>query len=413
MDQIMHGQMTWKITTRPAPAHLSDLAARLSSVGVLAYLGFAYWLFNYALPGELSADTNVYIVRPAVWGGLGLLSLYLWRRVSDRPLVDRLSVLLALLASAFSVATLICAGILFGFGHSPYARDAVHMSQNVWYLSTFIFGLEMSRSYLVVVWSKVNTVLAFTAVALLYAAVSLAPGQFDAVTAGNENSLHTFGITFMPGISESVMATFLASMGGPIPAFIYHFSLEAFRWLSPILPRLDWTVAAFVGTLTPAVAMLIVRDAYLNSREVEAEAAEHASEQLARPGGVSPLVLFTGVVIVAAIWLYSGLFGVTPYLVSGPSMKPGFTPGDIVVARGVDPEEIKVGDVLRIKATNGYVFHRVVSVHPTANGLWFTTKGDNNNTNDPPVHESRVAGRIVFDIPYVGWVPIKIKEFLN
>jgi signal peptidase len=405
--------MTWKITTRPAPAHPSDLAARLWSVGVLAYLGFAYWLFNYALSGELSADTNVYIVRPAVWGGLGLLSLYLWRRVSDRSLVERRFVLLALLASAFSVSTLICAGVLFGFGHSPYARDALHMSQNVWYLSTFIFGLEMSRSYLMAVWSKVNTALAFTCVSLVYAAVWLAPGQFEIVAVGNENSLHTFGSTFMPGVSESVMATFLASMGGPIPAFIYHLSLEAFRWLSPILPHLDWTVAAFVGTLTPAVAMLIVRDAYFNGRGTGTEVTEQSSEQVRGSRGVSPLLLFTGVLAVAAIWLYSGLFGVTPYLVSGPSMKPGFAPGDIVIAREVDPENVKVGDVLRIKGTHGYVFHRVVSIHPTADGLWFTTKGDNNNTNDPPVHESQVAGRIVLDIPHIGWVGIKIKEFLN
>lgn len=412
----MLGQMTWnRLTTRRAPAPLGDTAARLWSLVVVAYLGLGYWAFNYALPGEMSANTNVYIVRPAVWGGLGLLSFVLWRRVSDRPLAERTFVMLALLAGGFSVSALICAGVLFGFGHSPYARDAVHMAENTWYLATFIFGLEMSRSYLMAVWSKINSGVAFTLVALIFAAVWLAPGQFENVLAGDENSLHTFGRTFMPGISESIMTTFLVSLGGPLPAFIYHMSLEGFRWLSPILPRLDWTVAAFIGTLTPAVAMLVVRDAYFGSQQAEADAtaAGDTPAEGAKARGVSPLLLFVGAVVVGVIWLNSGLFGVTPYLLSGPSMKPTFVPGDIVIAKSVDPEDVKIGDIIRIQTSQGFVVHRVVAIDHTPKGLQFTTKGDNNNVADSPVLQTQLHGKVVFDIPYVGWVPIKLKDLVN
>ncbi len=412
----MIGQMTWmQRTIGTVSRPFTDLEARLWSVVVLAYLGFGYWLFNYALPGELSADVNVYVVRPAVWGGLGLLSFLLWRRVSDRPLAEKTFLLLALLAGAFSVSALICAGILFGFGHSPYARDAVLMAKNVWYLSTFILGLEMSRSYLMAVWGKVNWGLAFAVIALIFAAIWLAPGQFENLTAGDQGSLHTFGRTFMPGISESIMATFLVALGGPLPAFIYHMSLESFRWLSPILPRLDWTVAAFVGTLTPAVAMLIVRDVYFGSQADEEAAGEDVDEEESAKGhGISPLVLFGGSVLVAAIWLNAGMFGVTPYLVSGPSMQPQLGPGDIVFAKDVAAESIEVGDIIRFSTEGyGYVIHRVVDIDQAPDGLWFTTKGDSNNVEDPLVHESRVEGKVVFDVPYAGWLPIKLKGLVN
>lgn len=387
----------------------TERSARLWSVFVLTYLAIAYWLFNYALPGELSPDINFYVVRPLVWGGLGVTSFFLWRRVSDRPLTERMFVLLALLASAFSVSSLVCAGVLLGFGHSPYARDAVHMAENVWYLSTFIFGLEMSRAYLMGVWSKVNPGLAFTVIALIYAAVWLAPGQFESVTAGDQESLHTFGRTFMPGVSESVMATFLVALGGPLPAFIYHMSLEGFRWLSPILPRLEWTVAAFVGTLTPAVAMLIVRDAYFNGGAEEEKSEDEKKESR----GVSPLLLFAGGVVVSVIWLNTGMLGITPYLVSGPSMQPHFGPGDIVIAKSVDTDSIQVGDIVRYQGSQGYVVHRVVRIDETVDGRLFTTRGDNNNVDDPPVLESRIDGKIVFDVPYAGWLPIKLKELVN
>lgn len=414
----MLGQTTWT-TRRTLPelfpeTPLSDRSARLWSAFVLAYLAFGYWLFNYALPGELSADVNVYLVRPAVWGGLGIVSLLLWRRVSDRPITSRPFVMLALLASAFSVSALICAGVLFGFGHSPYARDAVHMAENVWYLSAFIFGLEMSRSYLMAVWSKVNMAIAFTAIALIYAAVWLAPGQFENVAAGDQASLHTFGRTFMPGISESIMATFLVTLGGPLPAFIYHMSLEGFRWLSPILPKLSWTVAAFVGTLTPAVAMLIVRDAYFSGTSEQAGGALPGDQEDTDKGrGVSPLLLFAGAVVVSVIWLNTGMLGIAPYLVSGPSMQPHFGPGDIVIAKSVDTDSIGIGDIVRYRGGQGYIVHRVVDIEETPEGRIFTTKGDNNNTEDPPVLESQVEGKVVFDLPYVGWVPIKLKDLVG
>jgi signal peptidase len=402
--------MTW-FTRRAAPenARLNERQAQLASVLILAYVAFAYWLFNYALPGKTAPDLNVYVLRPLVWGGLGLISLLLWRRVSDRPLTDRTFVMLSLLAGAFSVAVMVCSGLIFSFGHTPYARDAFHMAENFWYISTFIFGLEMSRAYLLHVWGKVNALLAFGLVALIYAAVWIAPGQYENL-ADQDRMLSTAGRTFLPGVSESLMATFLASLGGPLPAFIYHLSLESFRWLSPILPRLEWTIAAFIGTLAPALAMLIVRDAYFGG--AAAEAVDVDEEEPARKG-VSPLLLFGGGLLVAMIWLNTGMLGVQPYLVSGPSMKPGLGPGDLVIVKEVDVNTIKVGDVIRYSRPQGSVIHRVTDVKNTPQGRVFITKGDNNDSDDAPVTTAQYQGKVVFELPYVGWVPVEIKKALG
>jgi signal peptidase len=403
--------MTW-LTRRTAPANarLNDRQAQLASGFILAYLAFAYWLFHYALPGKTSADVNVYVLRPLVWGGLGIVSLLLWQRVSEKPLTDRLFVMLSLLAGAFSVAVMVCSGLIFGFGHSPYARDAFHMAENFWYISTFIFGLEMSRAYLLHVWGKVNTLLAFGLVAVIYAGIWIAPAQYDNLTEQNR-MLSTAGRTFLPGVSESIMATFLASLGGPLPAFIYHLSLESFRWLSPILPRLEWTIAAFLGTLVPALAMLIVRDAYFGGAPAAVE-SEEAEEQPAQKG-VSPLILFGGALVVAMIWLNTGMLGVQPFLVSGPSMKPALGPGDVVIIKEVDVGTVKVGDVIRFSRPGGSVIHRVTEVKNSPQGRVFITRGDNNNTDDSPVTAAQYQGKVVLEIPYIGWIPVEIKRLLG
>jgi signal peptidase len=402
---------------------MSDRQARLWSVAVVAYLALAYYIINYPLIGRFSPEVEIYVIRPLIWSGLGLISYLLLRRVSYRPLFDRTFTALAVLSGLFSIAVLICAGLLFGFGHSPYARDAVHMAQNFWYLAAFVCGLELSRSYLMTVWGRVNAPIAFTVVALIYAAVMFVPREFDSLMTSDQSSLRAFSGNFMPGISESIMATFLVSVGGPLPAIVYHLSLEAFRWLSPILPTLGWTAAAFIGTLTPAAAMLIVRDAYFNTQEAVADETgdidrsddteDNDSKTKNGKFGVSPFLLFGVTLIVAMIWLNAGLFGVTPHLVSGPSMKPGLAPGDIVFTEDVDPNSIKVGDVIRYQGSQGDVIHRVIAIEWGPQEKQFITQGDNNNTIDAPVPFSRVKGKLVYDIPYVGWLPIKIRDLVQ
>jgi signal peptidase I len=98
---------------------------------------------------------------------------------------------------------------------------------------------------------------------------------------------------------------------------------------------------------------------------------------------------------------------------------------DMLVVKGVDPSEIKIGDTIvfyRVNASNtsqiDYVdepiVHRVNAIYynSTEDVYWFTTKGDNPDSNDNfittpsigelTIHENRVIGKIVARIPYLG-----------
>ena len=92
---------------------------------------------------------------------------------------------------------------------------------------------------------------------------------------------------------------------------------------------------------------------------------------------------------------------------------------DMLIVRGVDPSEIKVGDTIVFNYINHTqdvdipIVHRVNRVYQDTNGdYWFTTKGDNYVTNDEfiqfiridelNIHEDRLVGKIVGRIPYLG-----------
>lgn len=387
-------------------APMSDRRALAGSGLVLGLLLLAYWVSNYVLIGRVSADLSLYVIRPILWGGAGLVALALWRGLEDRPQPSRLLLGLAGLAAAFHITALLFTGLLFGFGHSPYARELLHITQNVWYLTVFIFGLEMSRAYLLEVWGRYNGALAFLAVSFLIAAIWVAPGQYEQLANGND-VMGRLSRTFMPGAAESLMLSFLASLGGPLPAIIYHLSLEAFRWVSPILPRMEWELALLVGTLTPALAMLIVRDSFFAKEEAEAPAETRKGR------AATTLAAVLATMIVGLIWLNTGMLGVRPALVSGPSMKPYLGPGDVVIIKEVNANELKVGDVVKFQQGSRDVIHRIKAITPGPNGVFVFTQGDNNNTPDAPLPVASIEGKVVLKVPYVGWLPIELRELIH
>lgn len=109
------------------------------------------------------------------------------------------------------------------------------------------------------------------------------------------------------------------------------------------------------------------------------------------------------------------LFGYRFYIVQSDSMAPGkdsppggFRKGAIIVVKHCDPFDIKVGDIVTIALDDKnhyHLTHRVIAIqnhlHADA-GLYFVTKGDANDSRDPPVPASMVVGKKVASIPGLG-----------
>ena len=117
-----------------------------------------------------------------------------------------------------------------------------------------------------------------------------------------------------------------------------------------------------------------------------------------------------GIVIVAFVIGFQAAAGSSLHLAAIPtgSMRPTIYPGTLVVVQAVNnPSQIHVGDIIEFSPSwfNGSVVHRVLSETPTQSGFLYTTKGDNNTSPDPaPVSYSRVTGKVVLIIPYLGFL---------
>lgn len=372
-------------------------------LAVLFWLTIVFVLVNFHLPRALPAGVAIYLAVPATWISLALLAYLGWRfGQRERPAFNRALVFMAALTGAFQVAAFALAGLLLGFGHSPYSHHFPALLGNLFYAASTLVGMEMGRAYLLAAFGRRRPTLTLILAALLFSFVGLPFARFGAVN-DMPSLFHITGESLLPTLSENVLASFLAFLGGPWASIAYRGTLQAFEWLSPILPRLPWAVTAFLGTMVPALGMLLIRNQFLS----EGEGTRAGS------GGASTAWVFVGVVAITMLWFNAGLFGVHPTLVSGVSMEPALQAGDVVITSDVPAESIVVGDVVRFRQGGSYILHRVIQIEHLEDDLTFITKGDANNTVDAPVLGGELEGKVVFTVPKIGWLGIGVRKLIE
>ena len=92
----------------------------------------------------------------------------------------------------------------------------------------------------------------------------------------------------------------------------------------------------------------------------------------------------------------------------------GFNKGDVFIVKGVNLDDVKVGDVIvyNIPEKSDPIIHRVVETKPNI----LVTKGDANKGQlsfELEVHRSQFKGIAKYHVPYLGWFKVALVEFGN
>ena len=112
--------------------------------------------------------------------------------------------------------------------------------------------------------------------------------------------------------------------------------------------------------------------------------------------------------MVVFIWVLP-MIGMELFLIQSGSMEPDYPTGSIVYVTKVEATELKVNDVITFNLGSGTkATHRIIDIVPdetNPNILRFKTKGDANEHEDHSLVESHnIVGRVLFHIPYMGYV---------
>ncbi|SDL51208.1 signal peptidase I [Tessaracoccus oleiagri] len=122
----------------------------------------------------------------------------------------------------------------------------------------------------------------------------------------------------------------------------------------------------------------------------------------------SALLLWTSIFAALVLVVVPFVTGSTTYSVLTNSMAPAYPPGTFLVVRPQPFDELAIGDVVTYQIESGkpdVITHRVTGFAAGQDGSrLLVLKGDNNDVADPPVREVQVRGKLLYAVPYAGFV---------
>ena len=167
----------------------------------------------------------------------------------------------------------------------------------------------------------------------------------------------------------------------------------------PVLPNLGWITKTFLGTVVPILSLILVQQFYL------AEAHELKNEKESSFGWI-----LTSITSVLIIWFAVGLFPIYPSVIVTGSMEPIIKPGDIVLVKKIDGQDVKINDIIVYRAEKINITHRVIKIENEGEKK-YQTQGDANGIPDADlVSTEQVRGKVVGIVPKVGWLTLIIKS---
>jgi len=390
---------------------------------IIGLVTFIYLFINLVIPNIFGGYLGTYVVRPLLFISLGIIvylvsrheGLRIWKFNKARKLgFGRNPFEAGLMIAGFQISLLVIAGLLLGFGISPYSHTPMFLIINFVFVFSPLIALELTRSYLIKKGTtrsrNINIILG--TVTIFFVLIIISPNQFLSQDIQNPAAIAKFvGETLIPSFALSLFASYLVYIGGALASIGYIGTLQAFEWFSPALPNLDWGVAAIIGTLAPAVGYLIIQNSIqMSQRNTGGKKIKHKKKD--------PSLTWVGVAAICVIIVFfsTGLLGVQSSVIYSGSMKPTMDIGDIAIVSDIDLTDIKIGDIIQYEKENMSIpiIHRVEDIQEEDGNKYFITKGDANKIPDiEPVPGRNIRGKVIFNIPKIGWISIFIRDLIQ
>lgn len=363
-----------------------------------------YFLDNPMVIGVWGSTFFNSIARPILWLGIALL---VWFFPAFRPM-SRLKTRGSLYFWSFNFAFIIIvvqvlAGIINGLGKSPYDHSVMGMLSNILTIGLVLVGRELARHYLVNSITREESYKVFIGVAVFMTLVSFPIAKFTNFKTYEE--IVKFIAQFLaPEFSKNLLASILVYYGGPVASLLFMGTLDAFHWLSPILPDLKWITAALIGILTPVFLLSFAQIVY------EDESRIRKRKDKGEDNPISWVI--TILVSIGIVWFSVGVFPIYPSVIATGSMIPMIQPGDVIlVDKKVDPLNLSKGNVIQFRRDDILISHRIIDVAEKKGTKSYKTQGDNNSRpDDQLVKPEDVKGVVVKVIPKIGWPTLLIKS---
>lgn len=371
---------------------------------IIAFLIGRVFIFSGSLVSKYTSLCN-----PLFWLFMAILSYLVARDEPSQKMRNKYDITQSIVIIVIIYCMIYFSlGLVFGYERSPYSHEVVAILKNLWTFISVIVFQEFTRYQLVKLSPK-----KIGYYALITALFIIAEIDFWSFSSNFSNNVEFFKYmsqTIVPLIVTNCLFTYLSIMSANLPATIYRCLLMLMTILLPIFPALNWLIKAMME-----IVLVIIASLYVNY--VDIKSSRIMTRRQVKKESVVSYIPFV-IILVVLVCFISGTFKYQPIAVLSNSMLPTFARGDAVIMKKIDKKDLKKlkkGTILYYSKEGRLIVHRIVSVKHTDDGkVEVTTKGDNNNANDPwVITEDDMIGTVSFMIPYIGYPSVWVNELLK
>lgn len=358
----------------------------------------------YGLLANLKLVFNInaiylYIINPLFWITLAVFLKIAIGKSYQKSRIKKEVIQYILIAVIIYILTYMISGLFITFGNNPYFTTVKGFLINLWMFGTVIISKEYIRYRLINnVYENDKKEIAIL-VSLIYIIIEIELNKYINTKITLLFALKDICQNLIPLIAKNVLYSYISMKSDWKPASIYELFTKLYLWLSPILPNAPWIMVAIIETTIPTILFFYIR--YANSKNSEIKSRQEIEN--VNPKNSIPLV----VLVILAIWFTIGVFPVKPIAVASGSMEKELYVGDVVIVKKCNANDIVNGDIIQYQMKGYTVIHRVIEKKQKNGEYYFTTKGDNNPSEDKEsVKEEQVLGKVIFKVKYLGYPAI-------
>lgn len=371
---------------------------------IIAFLIGRVFIFSGSLVSKYTSLCN-----PLFWLFMAILSYLVARDEPSQKMRNKYDITQSIVIIVIIYCMIYFSlGLVFGYERSPYSHEVVAILKNLWTFISVIVFQEFTRYQLVKLSPKKIGYYALITALFIIAEIDF--WNFSGNFSNNVEFFKYMSQTIVPLIVTNCLFTYLSIMSANLPATIYRCLLMLMTILLPIFPALNWLIKAMME-----IVLVIIASLYVNY--VDIKSSRIMTRRQVKKESVVSYIPFV-IVLVVLVCFISGTFKYQPIAVLSNSMLPTFARGDAVIMKKIDKKDLKKlkkGTILYYSKEGRLIVHRIVSVKHTDDGkVEATTKGDNNNANDPwVITEDDMIGTVSFMIPYIGYPSVWVNELLK
>ena len=341
----------------------------------------------------------LYIINPVFYIVIAIiLRILIGKQINNSKITKKSKEYAVIGALAYIIISLLL-GLIVTFGKNPYSKTLLGVLTNIWIFGSVVISKEYIRYKLINNVYEKDKIKIAVLISIVYVIVDMNINRFVTENLTAIFVIKQIFVNIIPLIVKNILFSYIAIYADFRASIIYQLIIDAYLWLSPILPNLNWMMDSILEISVPIVLLMYLQ--YIKTKN----SIYKSKEDLLRsdPRNAIPIVI----VIVLAMWFAVGVFPIKPVSIASGSMFPEIHVGDIALIKKCNANDIIVGDIIQYQMEGYTVIHRVIEKKQKNGEYIFITKGDNNKSQYlNPVNEDQVIGKCIFKIRYLGYPAI-------